>query len=105
MEIQELLNKTKLALKELYNENLIDIVLYGSYARSEQNENSDIDLLIILKQVDSVGKEIDRIVDATYDIALDYNTVISVIPISYDDYQSIKSPLLMNIKKEGIVIE
>ncbi|MDY0082754.1 MAG: nucleotidyltransferase domain-containing protein [Ignavibacteriaceae bacterium] len=105
MDILELLNKVKTALKKLYKKNLIDIVLYGSYAKQEYNKDSDIDLLIILDKIESVGKEIDKIVDATYDISLEYNTLISAIPITYEDYKNVKSPLLINVRKEGIIIE
>jgi predicted nucleotidyltransferase len=93
------------ALQKLYKDNLVEIILYGSYARNDFNENSDVDLLVVLNKLDSAGKEIDNIVDAIYDINLKYNTLISVVPISNDDYRSINSPLLLNIRKEGVLIE
>lgn len=105
MNIQELLSKVKYSLKELYKDNLIEIILYGSYARQNSNTDSDVDILVVLKKLESVGKEIDRIVDVTYDIALEYNTLISVVPISYDDYKNINSPLLLNVRREGVTVE
>ena len=86
-------------------DNLVEIMLYGSYARNDFNENSDIDLLVVLNKLDSAGKEIDNIVDAIYDINLKYNTLISIVPISNDDYRSINSPLLLNVRKEGVLVE
>jgi predicted nucleotidyltransferase len=105
MLLQNILEEVKNALQKLYNDNLVEIILYGSYARNEYNENSDVDLLVVLKKLDSACKEIDNIVDAIYDINLKYNTLISVVPISNDDYRSINSPLLLNVRKEGVLIE
>jgi len=50
-------------------------------------------------------KEIDKIVDMIYDVNLKYNTLISVVPISIENYKNNKSPLLLNIRKEGILVE
>jgi predicted nucleotidyltransferase len=105
MLLQNILEEVKEALQKLYKDNLVEIILYGSYARNEYNENSDVDLLVVLKKLDSACKEIDNIVDAIYDINLKYNTLISVVPISNDDYRSINSPLLLNVRKEGVLIE
>jgi predicted nucleotidyltransferase len=105
MQLQNILLEVKSSLKSLYKENLVEIILYGSYARNDYNRNSDIDLLVILKKLESHGKEIDKIVDAIYDINLKYNTLISVVPISNDDYRSINSPLLLNVRKEGVLVE
>ncbi|MDP2365065.1 MAG: DUF433 domain-containing protein [Ignavibacteria bacterium] len=103
-ELKIILNEVKKELKELYTDDLVDIILYGSYARGDYNENSDIDLLVVLKNTQSIGKEIDRIVDAIYDINLKYNTLISIVPITYKDYKNIKSPLLLNVRQEGVLV-
>jgi predicted nucleotidyltransferase len=105
MLLQNILEEVKDALQKLYKDNLVEIILYGSYARNDFNENSDVDLLVVLNKLNSAGKEIDNIVDAIYDINLKYNTLISVVPISNDDYRSINSPLLLNVRKEGVLIE
>jgi hypothetical protein len=39
--------------------------------------------------------------DLITDINLEYNVLISVYPVSAKDYAKTKSPLLMNIRKEG----
>lgn len=104
-EVKIILSEVKKELKELYKDDLVDIILYGSYARGDYNENSDIDLLVVLKSIETAGKETDKIVDVIYDISLEYNTLISVVPVSYDDYKSINSPLLLNVRQEGVLVE
>jgi predicted nucleotidyltransferase len=105
MVINNILAEVKDKLKNLYGENLVEVILYGSYARGDYNEHSDIDLLVILKNLSSPGEEIDNIVDKIYDIDLKYNTLTSIIPITYDEYKKINSPLLLNIRKEDVVVE
>jgi|GEM_PF-103038 len=104
-ELKSILSEVKQELKKLYKDDLIDIILYGSYARGDYNENSDIDLLVILKSMETAGKETDKIVDAIYDINLKYNTLVSIVPISYKDYKNINSPLLLNVRQEGVLVE
>jgi uncharacterized protein (DUF433 family) len=104
-ELKTILSEVKQELKKLYKDDLIDIILYGSYARGDYNENSDVDLLVVLKSIETAGKETDKIVDAIYDISLKYNTLISVVPVSFDDYKSINSPLLLNVRQEGVLVE
>lgn len=104
-ELKPILGEVKQELKKLYKDELIDIILYGSYARGDYDENSDIDLLVVLKNIQAIGNEIDKIVDAIYDINLKYNTLISIVPITYKDYKSINSPLLLNIRQEGVLVE
>lgn len=104
-ELKSILSEVKQELKKLYKNDLIDIILYGSYARGDHSENSDIDLLVILKSIETVGNEIDKIVDAIYDINLKYNTLISIVPITYKDYKSINSPLMLNVRQEGVKVE
>ena len=104
-ELKSILSEVKQELKNLYKDELVDIILYGSYARGDYNQNSDIDLLVVLKSIETVGTEIDKIVDAIYDINLKYNTLISIVPITYKDYKSINSPLLLNVRQEGVLVE
>ena len=48
------------------------------------------------------GKEIDRMIDIIAEINLKYNVLISVYPVSAEDYLTLKTPLLMNARKEGV---
>ena len=48
------------------------------------------------------GEEIDRIIEIITEINLRYNVLISVYPISEEDYKKVNSPLLINVRREGI---
>ncbi len=104
MIIRGLLEEFKRRLETLYGNRLVQIILYGSYARGDFTDESDVDLLVILRGEVLPGKEIDRMIDIITDINLKYGVLLSVYPISEDDFKRVNSPLLINIRREGIKI-
>ncbi len=104
LEIKKVLEEFKKEIKKLYGHRLKQIILYGSYARGNATEDSDIDLLIVLEGEVSPGKEIDRMIDIITEINLKYGVLISVYPVSEEAYKKVNSPLLINVRREGIPI-
>ncbi len=104
MKIKKILKEFKEKLIELYKDQLVDVLLYGSFARREQREDSDIDIAVILKGNINPFKEIDRITEFSYDLSLKYSILISIHPISDIDYFSRKNPFILNLREEGISI-
>jgi len=102
VKIKETLKKLKIEIEKLYGKRFKNIILYGSWARGEATEESDIDVVIILEGKVIPGREIDRMIDIITDINLEYGVLISVYPVSEDDYSRINSPLLINVRKEGV---
>lgn len=100
--ITEIIREFKKEIKKLYNKRLKKIILYGSWARNEGTDDSDIDLVIILDELLSPGKEIDNMIDVITDINLKHGVLISVYPISEKDYLTLNSPLLINVRREGV---
>jgi predicted nucleotidyltransferase len=101
MKIEEILREFREEIGKLYGERLKDVILYGSWARGEGTEESDIDLLVLLEGKVIPGREIDRMIDIITEINLKYSVLLSVHPISEADYTTIKSPLLINVRREG----
>lgn len=70
--------------------------------KGEAKEESDIDLLVVLKGEVIPGKEIDRMIDIITEINLKYGVLLSVFPVSVEEYTTVNSPLLINVRKEGL---
>ncbi len=92
----------KAETKKLYKKKLKNIILYGSWARGEAKKDSDIDLVVVLGGDIKQGKEIDRMIDIITEINLKHQVLISVYPVSEKNYLELKSPILLNIRKEGV---
>ena len=104
LKIKKILIEFKEKLIELYGAKLKEVILYGSYARGEETEDSDIDLAIVLKGDIRPFEEIDRMTNIAGDIDLKYNILLSLHPISEKIYINRKTPLLVNIREEGVLI-
>ncbi|MCL2099366.1 MAG: nucleotidyltransferase domain-containing protein [Oscillospiraceae bacterium] len=85
-----------------------DIILFGSYARSDCKENSDIDILILANGTERRLREtyFGRIAEILSDINLEYDVFMSIILDSTEEYSKAKNhaPLFKNVEKDGILL-
>ncbi len=92
-------------IASIYGDILDQIILYGSYARGEQTDESDVDIAVLLKQ-GSTDKMRDEMTNIVVDYELNLNVTLSVVPIEYDNYLEWRKvlPFYKNIDKEGICL-
>jgi uncharacterized protein len=104
-ELQAILSELKARLTELYGERLEKLILFGSQARGDAEPDSDIDVLVVLKGEVDDSKDIhERKLDIIVDLSQRYNTLVCVTEMSSDRFHTRKSPLLINVRREGIQI-
>ena len=103
-DIEEILKKAKAVLQKIYGKRLKGVILYGSYARGEAVEGSDIDLLVLLDNMENPIDELEKCSIQIHQLDLAYDTLISMIPFDLNQYNTRKLPIIMNAKKEGIPI-
>ena len=83
--------------KKIYGDNIQGIYLYGSYARGDFDEESDIDFAAIVEGVKPEwSKERSELIHETEEIDLEYDVFISpkVISADYFDKYSSGFPLI-----------
>lgn len=100
--IREVLRKLDAGLKELYGARYRGLLLYGSYARGTAWEGSDVDLLLILEGPVNAGKEIWKLQDVKWPLALESNLALSVIPVSVEDFEKAESMFLRVVRGEAV---
>jgi len=81
-----------------------EVILYGSYARGEETEESDIDLLILLDKENLLFEDKTKISFPLYHIEYDTGVIISPLVMSKSKWHTKHSitPLYQNIEKEGV---
>lgn len=109
-QLRHLTPKEKLALQEyllrlrqVYGSEVLSIKLYGSKARGDHHEDSDLDLLVRVGQ-DNRQAYANMYLIAS-DIELKYDLVLGMMlvgPTHYDLMRRLGEPLYGNVQREGV---
>lgn len=97
-------NQIKHRLRAAFGERLKGVVLYGSEARGEKTEDSDVDLLVLLDGPVSLLRDLETIVHALYPLQLQIFRPIHAVPVNADAYEAGEFGLYRNAKKEGVML-
>ena len=101
--IKKLLSELELKLRDLFKDNLKKIILYGSYARGTYDDESDIDVMVLIDGVNK--KEYKKyITDIRLELVINYSILPSItVEIESEYYKNIDIQFLFkNIESEGV---
>jgi len=96
------MKELKEGLIRIYGDRLKAVYLYGSYARGDYREGSDVDVMILLKTYKDYWKEYLRSSAYVSDISLKYDVTVSYILVKEVQWKDADRPLLRNIHREGM---
>ena len=105
--LDEILNEYVNSISEVFGDKLKQIILYGSYARAENNENSDIDIMILVDMDDvEIKKYLDDVVSISFDFDMDYDINISPVlqDVNHFRHWLPAIPFYQNVVSEGVVL-
>ena len=94
-------------MKNIFGVYLSKIIVYGSYARGNYQDNSDVDVMVLVKLPEI---EIKKLENDVYDIAfeIEMDTGIDISPIIKNEaqyeYWADVLPFYRNIREEGVVV-
>ena len=102
--LQEVFEKMIPGFQTIFGNVLERIILYGSVARGTQTVESDVDIAVIVRKYTEDMH--DKMIDLTVDLELEYNKVLSVLLIDYDNFREWEDvlPFYKNMKKDGIML-
>jgi len=101
-DVETLLRELKAGLAALYGPSLGGVYLYGSYARGDNDAESDFDVLVVLDDFASYGAEVDRTAELAAALSLQYGVSISQVFLRRQDWLTGDSPFLRSVRDEAI---
>ena len=103
--VQQIATEFKAELQKLYGDELAELILFGSHARGDFHDESDIDFAVVLKNpATRAAPEIFKISYSSADLSLKYGLMISTFPTSYDKVHHSMQGIYKEIRNDGIII-
>ena len=101
-QLKKLLKELKEGLNAIYGSRIKGLHLYGSYARGEQENDSDVDALVVLDRYDHYLEEVRRSGQLASDLSLKYGVSLSRVFVTENDWKLKNSIFLENVREEAM---
>jgi predicted nucleotidyltransferase len=102
--VQNVVSELRERLEDIYGDRLCHMLLYGSEARGDAVSGSDVDVLVVLEGEVSPCEEIGRTSEVVAALSLRHGVTIVCTFVPESRYHRERSPLLMNVRREGVPV-
>lgn len=105
--LELLLKEAQSELSKVFGSKLLNVVLYGSYARGDYDSESDIDVMVLVDMDrDELNKYRRCVSELANGIDLRYDVLLSIKLQDKPNFDKYKNsiPLYKNIVKEGLSV-
>ena len=89
-------------LQTLYGSRLRGVYLFGSCARGESEDGSELDVLIVLDRLDNYGPEVDFTGEVNARLSLKHEVSISRVFVAESEWKNGNSWFLQNVRREAV---
>jgi predicted nucleotidyltransferase len=91
-------------LLRIFGHQLEGVYLYGSHARGDARPDSDVDVLIVLRNDFDYGDAIKLTSQLVSELSLENEIVISRVFVTKDSFEHVQIPFLMNVRREAVQV-
>jgi predicted nucleotidyltransferase len=103
--VQQIAREYKTILQDVYGDDLAEVILFGSYARGDQHEESDVDFAVVFRNEDiRPTAQLFKTAPIASDLSLKYGLMVSTLPISLEKKENSMLGIYQEIRKDGIII-
>jgi predicted nucleotidyltransferase len=88
-------------LQKAFQERFRGVLLFGSEARNQAGEDSDIDLMVLLEAPVRIGRDLETIVKALYPLQLEMDRPIHALPVSSEAFEAGQYGIYPSARQEG----
>ena len=100
--VRGLMRDLRSSLEDLYGNNLVGIRLFGSYARRQATPDSDVDILLVLREVGDYGTEVRRVSDLLSRVSLEYGKTTVPVFVDAQRFAAAADPFMANVASEAV---
>ena len=103
--ISDVMQEIAKSVRKILGNSLDSVIVYGSYARGDYSEFSDIDVMLLVSLGEEGIKKIsDQISDLAFDFMMKYGVDISPVMTNIDhfNYWADNLPYYRNVRDEGV---
>ena len=102
--VQEFCNQ----IKNIFGEQLSRMIVYGSYARGDYTDSSDVDVMILVRIPEvQIREYTDCVSDCAFEILMKYGIDISPVVKNEEHFYAWADnvPYYRNVRDEGVMID
>ena len=99
------MRETRNGLSLMFGDRLEDVLLYGSFARGTQNDESDVDVMALVRlPQEELSRYRRQVSDFSSALDLKYDVLLSIVLQDADDFSRHRDtlPFYRNVMREGI---
>ncbi len=98
------LRRIKKALADTYGDRLRGVILFGSTARGDDREGSDIDLFVLFSDSVVLGRDLKSIIRVIYPFQIELMRPIHAIPVNEKLFYAAQYAVFRKARDEGVAL-
>jgi predicted nucleotidyltransferase len=103
-QVADILRTLRREFSRALGDQLESMILFGSQARGQARPESDIDVLVVVRDDSDYGDLMRRTSPIVSALSLEYDVVISRAFVARERFERERSPFLLNVRREGVII-